>query len=565
MTRRVRQDFSVTGASLPSHLVMPPAVRCREVPGEAESLLALLFPQLAGLRISRVADTGEAVVIFASPAVPQACCPWCGQPSARVHGRYERTLAGGTAGGRPLLIALTVRRFLCREPECGAVTFAEQAEGLTGRRLRRTLPLREMLAAFGLELAGRAGARLAGALGIPVHRTTMIRLVMDLPEEELGTAPRVLGVDDFATRKGRVYGTVLVDIEGGGAVDLLPDREAGTLREWLESHPGAEVICRDRAGAYAQGARAGAPDAVQVADRWHLLHNLCGKTYEAAAAHRASCLGADGHQHAQPEQREQEEQDDTGPAGKPRLPERTRQRHAQVRQLLAAGHDKAAISRILGLSAPTVTKYAKAATAGEITPAARESALDPWKPYLIGRWNAGIRDATMLHAEITAQGYTGSDQQVRRFIRPFRGLPGPVPEQPPAVPPARKITAWLMTSPGNLTAEDTAALAAVTAACPHLRQLQAAIRSFCDMITGLAGAGNLEAWLAAAATSHLDQLRSFARGIRKDHDAVLNGLTLPWNSGKNEGNVNKIKMLKRQMYGRSSFPLLRKRTILHPA
>jgi transposase len=181
---------------------MPPAAGYLEVSGEAGSLLALLFPQLAGLRVSRVADTGEAVVVFASTAAPQACCPWCGQPSARVHGRYGRTLAGGAAGGRPLLIVLTVRRFLCREPSCPAVTFAEQADGLTGRRLRRTLPLRELLAAFGLELAGRAGARLAAVLGVPVHRTTVLRLVMARPVPETAAAPRVLGVDDFARRKG---------------------------------------------------------------------------------------------------------------------------------------------------------------------------------------------------------------------------------------------------------------------------------------------------------------------------------------------------------------------------
>jgi transposase len=564
---------------------MPPAAGCREVSGEAASLLALLFPQLAGLRVSRVADTGEAVVVFASTAAPRACCPRCGRPSARVHGRYGRMLACGAAGGRPLLIALTVRRFLCREPSCAAVTFAEQAEGLTGRRLRRTLPLRELLAAFGVELAGRAGARLAAVLGVPVHRTTVLRLVMARPVPEAATAPRVLGVDDFARRKGHVYGTVLVDMETGDVVDLLPDREAGTLRQWLGDHPGAEVICRDRAGAYADGARAGAPDAIQVADRWHLLHNLCQKTYEAAAAHRASCLGACPDQQPREEQRGQarpqgqhsddgrEQQDgpedrqgaEQPPARKPALSERTRARHAQIHQLLAAGHPKTAVARILGLSAPTVARYARAASPGEITPAARESALDPYKPYLIQRWNAGARDARALHAEIKAHGYTGSDQQVRRFVRPFRDLPGPAPEPPPAAPSARKITTWLMTRPDNLAEDDAAALAAITTACPHLAGLSGHIRAFAEMLTRRTGQADLAGWLAAAEASSLDQLASFARGIRKDHAAVLNALTLPHSNGKVEGTVNKIKMLKRQMYGRASTELLRQRVLLHPA
>ena len=471
-------------------------VSCAEVP-------AVLLPHLAGVVTERAREVAGQVFLLVRPAAEQAACPGCGQLSGRRHGGYPRRLRDVPAGGRPVVIWLAARRFRCLNPACPKVTFTEQVDGLASRFARRTPLLARALAAVAAVLAGRAGARLAAVLAMPAGRDSMIRLVMAIPEDELAAAPAVLGVDDFALRKGHVYGTVLVDMATGDVIDLLPDREAATLAGWLENHPGAAVICRDRAGAYADGARAGAPDAIQAADRWHLLHNLCQKTYEAAAAHRASCLGAcpdqpsqDGqHGQDQPEgqQQDREEEEDPFGARKPRLPERTRQRHAQIHQLLAAGHPKTAVARILGLSAPTVAKYARAASPGQITPAARESALDPYKPCLIARWNAGTHDARVLHAEITAQGYTGCDQQVRRFVRPFRDLPGPVPEPPPAIPSARKITTWLMTSPGNLTSQDAAALAAVTTACPHLRQPQASIRAFCDMITGLTGRKDLGA------------------------------------------------------------------------
>jgi transposase len=482
-----------------------------------------------------------------------------------------------------VVICLAVRRLFCRNPACAVVTFAEQVEGLTGRYLRRSLPLLGLLAQIALALAGRAGARLAGALGAGVHRTTLLRLVAALPDPRIGAAPEVVGVDDFALRKGHVYGTVLVDIATGEAIDLLPDREAGTFEAWLKAHPGAQVICRDRAGGYAEGARDGAPEAIQVADRWHLWHNLAGYAEKTVTAHRACLTQPESHDDAGAAAA------GTGPAppqpaaspGGPlpaepdglrdvcgrerRLVTRTRERHAAVHDLLAAGQSLSAISRILSVDRKTVLRFAREPDVGKLLVKAtsRDSKLDPFKPWINQRWNQGITDAAALHAELAAQGWRGSAQAVRRYVRPFRQQPA-APPPAPVVPKARQITRWLLSRPEHLQPDERDQLAAIQDRCPHLDALAGHVRGFAEIMTGRRGEQQLEGWLTAVEADDQPHLHSFAAGIRTDQQAVTNGLTLPYSSGKVEGNVNRIKMIKRQMYGRAGFALLRKRVILHP-
>jgi transposase len=470
-----------------------------------------------------------------------------------VHSRYQRQLADTAAGGQELLIHLQVRRFFCGNGACAKTTFAEQVPGLTTRYGRRTRGLDGMLQAIALALGGRAGARLTCRLAASASRSTLLRMIRALPDPQAGHVA-VLGVDDFALRRGHVYGTVLVNIETRRPVDMLPERSADSFRAWLDAHPGVEVICRDRGGCYAEGAAQGAPLAVQVADRWHLLHNLADAVERATARHR-SCL--------------QEQPAPPGPEAPPATPAperpralRTRARHAEIHAALGRGLTVTEVSRALRLDRKTVRRYASAATPGELcgdAPAARPGLLHPHLPYLHKRWEEGCRSTDRLHEEIRARGYRGSLRTLRRHTAQLRKATTR-PAAPPA-PAPKKVASWILTPPGSLADADRAALAKITARCEELTATRALVREFADMLCHRSGS-KLPRWADQAEAGPVRELRSFAAGLRKDWPAVTAGLTLPYSSGAVEGHVNRIKMIKRQMYGRAKPDLLRKRVLL---
>jgi transposase len=561
--------------------------------------------------IETIARVGGVIEIGARAGGSTAACPGCGEPSRRVHSRYGRSLADAAIGGQPVRIRLRVRRFACARTDCARKTFVEQVEDLTLRYGRHSQLLRAMLESIGLALAGRAGARLTRRLAVPVSRMTLLRLVRAMPDPVVGEVSAV-GIDDFALRRGHVYGTVVIDSESHRALDVLPDRTADTVADWLTQHPDLQVVCRDRAGAYAEAARVGAPQAVQVADRWHLWHNLCEAVDKIVSAHRSE-LRADPPEQCDdmpddqtPDDQTPDDQmanddkanddkanddkaeeevaeddmakeevglDDVAP-DRPASPSdavvvegalvvRTRERYAAVQALRAQGRSITAISRELGLDRHTARRFVRAEHLEDLLVKAqsRDSVLDAFKPYLHERFNAGHTDAAALTAEITALGYRGSDKTVRRYLQPFRAsLTAPAPV--PVGPSVRQVTGWLTRRPDTLNEDERLELKKILDRSTALTVTSVQVREFAEMLTKRQGQ-RLGDWMRDVQDNGAPALRSFANGLRNDLDAVTAGLTLDYSSGAVEGTVNRIKMLKRQMFGRAKFDLLRKR-ILHP-
>jgi len=538
---------------------------------QGDAGLGVLLPHLAPVLVEKTEAGPGLVRAWVRPRAEGAACPRCGAWCVQVRGRYARTLADAAIGGRRVLITLAVRVLRCPDEGCPVATFAEQPPGLAVPYARKTPLLAGQLAAVAAELAGRAGSRLARVLAVQVSRHTLVRVLMALPEPAPGLV-RVLGIDDFSLRKGQAYATLLVDMATGRPVDVLPDREQATVEEWLRAHPGAEVVCRDRGGAYAAAVRAAAPGAVQVADRWHVWHNLCEYAGKAVARHRecissgsCACQGRseDQRQAGQQEQAEEKQQEqaaeeeqaeeDGVPAGVAAV---IRARYQAVHELRAAGKTQDQAAAALGLSRQLTGRFWRAGTADALLQTAATSALDPYKPYLRRRWEEGITTIAALHREITAQGYPGSELTTYKWLALLKLA---APARPPAPPAARQISRWMLTDPARLSQDEQARLAAVLGRCPDLHALAGHVTEFAKILTGRL-AGRLDSWLAAAADH--PALTSFANGIRQDYQAVRNALTLEWNSGRVEGLNTRTKMLERQMYGRAAFPLLRKRILI---
>jgi transposase len=503
-----------------------------------------------------------------------AVCPSCQQRSRAVHSTYRRTVADLPLAGATLVLHLQVRRFFCRHAACPQRIFAERFPSLVPVRGRHSTGVCTALRHIGLAIGGRAGARLARTLGLAGSYRTILRLVHGAPFPLLA-APRVIGLDEWAWRRGRRFGTIVCDLERYHVLDLLPERSALAVAQWLQAHPSVEIVCRDRSRLYAEGIRHGAPQAVQVVDRFHLVQNLRDALERFFLRHRRDLqtLGAALRQSSELT---------------PTLAMLSQARHArwvhryhQIRQLHAQHLGIAAIARRVQVSRPTVYRY----LAMPQPPTRQRSRhrgqplIAPFTPYLRRRWNAGCRNAQQLWRELVAQGHQPARRTVERYVGRLRRETGirfkfrqaaPAPlyaedqdERRPAPLTALRAARLFLAKPEEQRPSDRALLAQLLRLDSAMTSTYHQVQAFCHMIRERRG-HEWDAWVTEVQQTGVKELRRFVQGLLKDEAAVRAGLSLVWSNGPTEGFIHRLKLIKRQAYGRAGVDFLRHR-ILAPA
>ncbi|MCJ2106366.1 ISL3 family transposase [Methylobacterium sp. E-041] len=490
-------------------------------------------------RIGLVVRSGAAVT----------ACPNCRTSSHRIQSRYRRRAADLPLGGRRVELQVVVRRFRCDAATCERKIFAERfPDGFLPSFARRTARLEQIVHHLGLALGGRPGAGLAQRLMLPVSRDTLLHVIRRraaTPSDPLG----VIGIDDFAWRRNHRYGTLVCDLERRRIVALLPDREQATAQTWLKQNTSIQIVARDRGGGYGEAIARALPQAIQVADRWHLMENASRGFLDAvrksmrqvrevvgAATLDPALLTA--AEHIQYEGYLRREEAD-----------------AAIRALAEAGIPIRRIGQRLGHS----RKVVRAVLRGERTDVfrVRQSSLDAFLPWLDAQWDAGSRNATELWRMAKAQGFRGSLRVVGECATRRRRAEQANIERLQRVPSARTLARLLTTDRDRLTKAETLTVAAVEEGVPALVEAREVVSAFRTMVRGNEP-GRLEGWLRRAEAS---LVASFARGIGQDRSAVQAAIMLPWSNGQTEGQVTKLKLVKRQMYGRGKIDLLQARLI----
>lgn len=547
-----------------------------------------LLPASAALSVDGVAISDSAVTLFLRTASEAADCPLCGRPARHVHGRYVRHVGDLPYQGRATTLHLTARRFFCKDKDCPRAVFCERLPDLAPKHARSTSRLADAQRAVAFALGGEPGEQLARELGMPVSATTLLRRVKQAACEPVAT-PRVLGVDDWAWRKGQSYGTILVDLERGEVIDLLPGRDGEALKQWLMEHPGVEVISRDRASAYARAASEAAPKAIQVADRWHLLKNIREMLERFFERHRGKikavssalarplappepATGPFCPEGPKPEEETRSEPHATTPETAAREQSRPatgrQERYQEVRERHADGQSIRQIGKEMHLSRGAVRRYLRQDHCPDWRPGqARSNRLDRFRTWIDEQIQAGRDNAVELHQQLVERGYAGGYDAVRRFLTRRLAALGKARDRANAAkcahvpaPSARSLSYDLILAPKERSAEQQARVNILAGIDDTFREALARAEELAAMLRKQSPL-SLKDWLEKAEGSAVPEVRNFAQGIRQDEAAVSAAITERWSNGPVEGQVNRLKTIKRQMYGRAGFVLLRARVL----
>jgi len=408
---------------------------------------------------------------------------------------------------------------------------------------------------------------------------------MSLPAQG-SKAVSQLGIDDWSLRRGRQFGTILVNLATHEIIDLLPDRETETAQAWMQAHPEIDVVSRDRGEDYAAAARKGAPQARQVADRFHLTENLrdfveetlarCRTEISQAAMpltseKRAQETGADVEQASVPPFWLVEDAPLAGSAHLARHTERL-DRYQQLIHLRDEGFTQKEIARRLGMGERTVRHWLTRGLpyASPELRRKRRRGFDPYAAYVRERFLQGSRNGLQLWRELQTQGYEGGSGAVYRFLAQLKQGSATTggkaqrsqtaPDSPVEQWTAKKVVWWFIRDPSDLKKTEQETLVAIRQASPTADMAYGLAQDFMGMLRHREGE-RLDVWLSQVRASHIPELQRFVRSIQRDKDAVLAGLTEPWSNGVVEGKINKLKLIKRMMYGRAEFPLLRQRVL----
>ena len=525
-----------------------------------------LLADPTAIEIEKFVSLDDAILIVAHSTRKAAICPQCDEPSSSLKCQYLRRLTDLSWHGVAVRLELKARKFRCRNELCSQKVFCERLVNVAAAYARRTIRLMETLSMLAFALGGRAGSRASAKLNIPVGKDLLLRAVRRQTNQTIypQQSVKVLGVDDFAFRRGISYGTILVDLEQRKPIDLLPDRTAETLKTWLKAHPEIEILTRDRSTVYAEAMRTGAPQSTQVADRWHLLKNLGDLIERFFIQHHDLLTQASAQIRLEYLKRRKDIVFLTDEITEKAIPARRQNLFDSIKELQSQGKPIRAIARELKVARNTVRKYIACETVPRPNSRpGRKSAVLPFAVCLQNLWREGEQNASRLHREIKAQGFSGEVDAVQRFIREWRKMA--IGKDFCSISPhglAPRTVAKLLLKPAAAKTEDERRfLTKLSETSPPIGNLQKLGSGFQKIVKEKRG-DLFDDWLTEVKASGIKEIQNWADGLLADEEAVRNALSSEWSNGQTEGQGNRLKTIKRQMYGRANFDLLRAR-VLH--